>query len=558
MGREAEHSADPLPGDRAVGPWDVSTRSADPAPPDVSSGGGDSPHLRGHVPASGYARARAALSGVLAAALALAIAALLAAILNPSASPLLAVGSAFVDLVPQWLERGVIALFGTSDKLVLFLSMGVVAFLLAALAGLASLRDRRLGTAVVVVLGLVTVLAAVTRASGGAMAAVPSLVGFGVGALVLQPLVDAARRTPGAPSADGTSRRSFVTLATATAVGAGVAGIGARLVTAGGQVVTSAREAITLPTPVTPAAVLPAGAETGIDGLAPFVTPNAEFYRIDTALRVPQLDPAQWSLRIHGMVENEVTITWDELLAEDLVESWATLACVSNEVGGTLIGNARWLGLPTAALLARAGVEPGADMVLSSSSDGFTAGTPIEALADPDRGSLLAVGMNGEPLPVEHGFPARLVVPGLYGYVSATKWVVDLEVTRFADAQAYWTRNGWSERGPIKTGSRIDVPLRPVPAGTVAIAGVAWAQTRGISAVEVQIDDGGWAPATLAAVPNADTWVQWVYPWEGATAGDHRVTVRATDGDGETQTSEQVGVVPDGATGWDSLTVQVT
>ncbi len=536
----------------------MSTRSASPAPPHLSSGDGDTPRARGHAPSSGYARARAALSGVLAAALALAVATLLAAIINPSSSPLLAVGSAFVDLVPQWLKQGVIALFGTSDKLVLFVSMGVVVFVLAALAGLASLRDRRLGTAVVIALGLVTVLAAVTRASGGAVAAIPSLVGFGVGVLVLQPLVDTARRTPGAPPADGTSRRSFVTLATATAVGAGVAGIGSWLITAGGQAVTSARDAITLPKAATPAAVLPAGAETGVDGLAPFVTPNADFYRIDTALRVPQLDPAQWSLRIHGMVEKEVTITWDELLAEDLVESWATLACVSNEVGGALIGNALWLGLPTAALLARAGVEPGADMVLSSSSDGFTAGTPLEALADPDRGSLLAVGMNGEPLPVEHGFPARLVVPGLYGYVSATKWVVDLEVTRFADAQAYWTRNGWSERGPIKTQSRIDVPLRPVPAGTVAVAGVAWAQTRGISAVEVQIDDGPWTRATLAEVPNADTWVQWVHTWDDATAGDHRVTVRATDGDGETQTSEQVGVVPDGATGWDTISVQVT
>ncbi len=558
MGREAWHVLGPGSERSPVGRWGVSSRDTAPAPPSPTASDDAAPSDPEHAPASSNARARAALAGVLAAALALAVATLLAAVINPSASPLQSIGSAVVDLVPQWLKQGVIALFGTADKAVLFLAMGAVAVVLAALAGLASLRDRRLGTAVVVVLGLITVAAAVTRASGGASAAIPSLVGFGAGVLVLRPLVDAARRAPGAPADDGTSRRSFVTLAVATALGAGVAAAGARLVTAGGQVVTSARAAVRLPRPTAPANPLPEGVSLGIDGVAPFVTPNEDFYRIDTALRVPQVDPADWSLRIHGLVREEITLTWDELLESDLVESWVTLACVSNEVGGGLIGNARWLGLPTAALLERAGVEQGADMVLSSSSDGFTAGTPIDALADPSRGSLLAIGMNGEPLPVEHGFPARLVVPGLYGYVSATKWVVDLEVTRFADATAYWTRRGWSAEGPIKTQSRIDVPLRPVPAGTVTVAGVAWAQTRGVAAVEVQVDDGPWNRARLAEAPNADTWRQWVYAWEGATAGQHRLTVRATDEDGETQTSAQVGVVPDGATGWDTITVEVT
>ena len=505
----------------------------------------------------GAARARAALGGVVAAALALAVAALVASAMNPAASPLPALGSAFVDLVPRWLERAVVSLAGTADKTVLFVAMGVVALAVAVVAGLASLRDRFYGVVVVAVVGVVTVVAVYTRpTTGGALAGIPTLLGFGAGLAVLSPLVGSAERG-GAPTPAEPSRRSFVALAGGTLAVAALAAAGSTAITLGGRAVTAARAAVRLPRPARPAPPLPAGTSLDVAGITPFTTGNDGFYRIDTALRVPQIEPSSWSLRVHGLVEREVVLTWGELLAADLVERDVTLACVSNEVGGPLVGNARWLGLPLADLLARAGVRRGADMVLSRSSDGFTAGTPLEALIDPGRGALLAVGMDGEPLPVRHGFPARLVVPGLYGYVSATKWVVDLEVTRFADARAYWTERGWSSRGPVKTQSRIDTPSGSVAAGRVAVAGVAWAPTRGVAAVQVRIDEGAWESARLAAVPSADTWRQWVHAWD-ATPGRHTLTVRAVDGTGETQTGRRARVVPNGASGWHTVTVTVT
>jgi DMSO/TMAO reductase YedYZ molybdopterin-dependent catalytic subunit len=300
---------------------------------------------------------------------------------------------------------------------------------------------------------------------------------------------------------------------------------------------------------------VPAGAELGIRGLAPVVTPNADFYRIDTALQVPNLDPAEWRLRIHGLVENEFELTWDELIALPLEESHTTLMCVSNPVGGELVGNALWLGYPIRELLARAKPTSEADMVLSRSSDGFTASSPLEALTD-DRNAILAIGMNGEPLPLEHGFPVRMVVPGLYGYVSATKWVVDLQVTRFDQARAYWTDRGWSARGPVKISSRIDVPRSDVSAGEVVVAGVAWHQHTGIAGVEVSIDDGPWQDAELASAISTDTWVQWSYRWD-ADPGAHMLKVRATSADGEVQTSDFAPVAPDGATGHHTVTVSV-
>jgi DMSO/TMAO reductase YedYZ molybdopterin-dependent catalytic subunit len=323
--------------------------------------------------------------------------------------------------------------------------------------------------------------------------------------------------------------------------------------------VSAARAAITLPTAAAPATAAPVGAELGIDGLASYITPNADFYRIDTALQVPNVDASTWSLTITGMVEEEIELTWDDLVALPLEEHPVTLACVSNEVGGDLIGNALWLGYPIRELLARAKPLPGADMVLGRSIDGFTAGTPLEVLQDPDRVGILAVGMNGEPLPVEHGFPVRVVVAGLYGYVSATKWVTELEVTTFADSEGYWTPRGWSALGPIKTESRIDVPRvgAPVAAGTVTVAGVAWAQHTGVEMVQVRIDDGGWADARLADSAGIDTWVQWVYDWQ-ATPGEHTVAVRATDRAGYTQTPDEAPPAPDGATGWHTRTITVT
>jgi DMSO/TMAO reductase YedYZ molybdopterin-dependent catalytic subunit len=321
--------------------------------------------------------------------------------------------------------------------------------------------------------------------------------------------------------------------------------------------VAVARRALRLPAAASEASPVPPTAELGIPGLARVVTPNDRFYRIDTALIVPEVDPADWRLRVHGMVAEEFELTWDELLALPLQESWTTLACVSNEVGGTLIGNALWLGYPVRELLARARPDADADMVLSRSIDGFTASTPLEALTDA-RDAVLAVGMNGEPLPLEHGFPARMVVPGLYGYVSATKWVVELEVTRFDRARAYWTDRGWSERGPIKLQSRIDVPRKAqgLSAGETVIAGVAWHQGIGVAGVEVQVDDGPWQEATLASAISDDTWVQWSMPWT-AEAGAHLIRCRATGKDGERQTPTRASPAPDGATGWHERHVEV-
>jgi DMSO/TMAO reductase YedYZ molybdopterin-dependent catalytic subunit len=286
------------------------------------------------------------------------------------------------------------------------------------------------------------------------------------------------------------------------------------------------------------------------------VTANEDFYRIDTALQVPIIAADDWSLTVTGMVDREVSISFADLIAKPLVQHVTTLTCVSNEIGGDLIGNAVWQGYPIRELLAEAGVQPGADMVLSVSEDHWKAGTPLSALTDPNRLALLAVGMNGEALPVEHGYPVRMVVPGLYGYVSATKWVRELKVTTFAQDEGYWTPLGWAALGPIKTASRIDVPRkRSVAAGQVVVAGVAWDQHTGISKVEVGID-GTWHEAQLAEVTGPDTWRQWLYRWD-APAGSHQVAVRATNADGELQTQDVAPPAPDGATGWHTITLEV-
>jgi DMSO/TMAO reductase YedYZ molybdopterin-dependent catalytic subunit len=333
-----------------------------------------------------------------------------------------------------------------------------------------------------------------------------------------------------------------------------VAGLGGRWV-ATRRDVSEARAAVALPVAVDPAPPVPAGAELAVPDLASYVTSNRTFYRIDTALAVPQVDPDGWELRIHGRVRNPYTITFQELLARPMVERYVTLACVSNEVGGSLIGNARWLGVPVVELLAEAGPEPGADQVVSRSVDGWTCGSPTSVLTD-GRDALLAVGMNGVPLPIEHGFPVRMVVPGLYGYVSACKWITEIELSRFADYDAYWVPRGWAQQAPIKTQSRIDTPRSRATAGTVTVAGVAWAQHRGIERVEVQVDGGDWQAAELADTVSADTWRQWWWRWEAPT-GEHQLAVRATDSTGETQPSEPLPPAPDGATGWHTVQVEV-
>ncbi|GAB2674965.1 molybdopterin-dependent oxidoreductase [Thalassiella azotivora] len=506
----------------------------------------------------------------------LGVAELVAALVAPASAPLLAVGGAFVDRTPAWLKDLAIDWFGTADKIALFVGMAAVVAVLAATAGVLARERPALGSGMVVALGGVAAVAALTRPSPDALAPLPSVAGVVAGLLALRwllarlPATDVGRAgadvrdaspspspSPSRSRSPSPDRRRFLLAAGAAGAVAVLSAAGARVVTATARGVAAAREALRLPAPARPADPLPPGVDVDVEGVEPFVTPNGDFYRIDTALRVPQVDAASWSLRVHGLVEEEVELDFEELLDADLVEAWVTLTCVSNEVGGDLAGNARWLGLPVREVLARARPLPGADMVLSTSVDGWTASTPLEVLTD-DRDALLAVGMNGEPLPVEHGYPVRMVVPGLYGFVSATKWVVDLEVTRFADATAYWTDRGWAERAPVKTMSRIEAP-RPfarLGAGPVAVGGTAWAQTRGISAVQVRVDDGEWQDATLAAGAGPDTWRQWSWTWD-ATPGSHTLWVRAVDGEGQVQTPERAEPVPDGASGWHSRVVTV-
>jgi DMSO/TMAO reductase YedYZ molybdopterin-dependent catalytic subunit len=338
-------------------------------------------------------------------------------------------------------------------------------------------------------------------------------------------------------------------------LGLGVAsGVAGAVVTRLMHSVAGDRNSLTLPRPRTAAPPIPADAQPGGVALPSFITPSADFYRVDTALTVPQLSHGDWRLRVHGMVDREITYSFEDLAKFDVVEMATTLACVSNPVGGELVSTGMWTGYRVADLLAAAHVNSDADMVLSTSVDGFTAGTPVEALTDA-RNALLAVGLNGQPLPVEHGYPARLVVPGLYGYVSATKWVVDLELTRFDRAKAYWTRMGWAPRAPIKTESRIDVPKsgQKVPTGPVVFGGVAWAQNRGVRAV----GEGGWQPAELGASYSNETWRLWSFPWQANRPGRQTITVRATDNTGAAQTADQVGTLPDGATGWHSVDFSV-
>ncbi|TGZ09231.1 molybdopterin-dependent oxidoreductase, partial [Streptomyces rhizosphaericola] len=363
---------------------------------------------------------------------------------------------------------------------------------------------------------------------------------------------------------EGWDRRGFLVAAAAAAAASTAAGaLGRTLNSRNAQDAIASRDAVRLPAPASPAKPIPAGAQLRVPGLSPFTTPNDRFYRVDTALVVPKVDANTWRLRLHGLgVRKELEFTYRELLERPLIEREITLCCVSNEVGGPYIGNARWIGVRLADLLKEAGVKPPsrggkADQIIARSVDGMTLGTPVEDVMD-GRDAMLVVGMNGEPLPFTHGFPVRMLVPGLYGYVSACKWIEDIELTTFADFDAYWVKRKWARKAPIKTQSRIDTPKpfgRP-EAGTVMVAGVAWAQHRGIEKVEIRVDDGPWRPAQLAEQTTIDTWRQWSYPWR-ATPGGHTLTVRATDGTGETQTERRTGTVPDGASGWHSVVVTV-
>jgi DMSO/TMAO reductase YedYZ molybdopterin-dependent catalytic subunit len=511
------------------------------------------------VPSSPTTRTPAwvgAVDGLVAGLLTVGIGTLLGALLTGIGTstgqpgPVAAVSGAFIDRTPPWLKDFAVSTFGTNDKRALLVGVVVVLALVCAALGVLARRHLTAALVAFAVLGAVGVAAVLSRPGAGALDALPTLLGTLVGLWFLRRSV--AVRASGAGAASGPSRRWVL----GGAVGAAAAWVGGVL---GGSssAATASREAVAS-TPVGAASVpVPAGADLRIPGLTPFIVPNEDFYRIDTAIVVPRVNTDDWSLKVTGMVEREVEIDWKTLQSKPMQEALITLTCVSNEVGGNLVGNALWTGWPVRELLKMAGPKPGADMVLQTSVDGFTVSTPLAALTD-DRNALLATRMNGEPLPFEHGFPVRVVVPGLYGYVSATKWVTELKVTTYAQDVAYWTPRGWSAMGPIKTASRIDVPQAGavVKAGTVAVAGVAWHQHTGISKVEVQVDQQPWTEARLAADASIDAWRQWVYEWD-ATPGSHDIRVRAYDDTGAVQSPYEAPPAPDGSTGIHVVNVRV-
>ena len=549
-----------------------------------------------------------ALAGVLAGAVAVGAAQFAAGLGIPQSSPVVAVGQAAIDLAPPQVKEFAIATFGANDKAALLGGILVILALYAAVVGILAVRRFAFGLCGLALFAAIGLAAALTRPDATVGYVVPTVAGAAAGAVALFWLARAARglgappealyppdlrpeltgpdrpaqplRTdPGrgaAPIARAgpaysftgpadpadqrpsrwPARRQFLFTAGAAA-GTAALGTLAGKNLAHEHNIATARTGIRFPRPATLAPPLPAGSNLGLPGLSSFVTPDRSFYRVDTALLVPQVDPARWSLRIHGMVQREVTITFADLLRRPLIEAWVTLTCVSNPVGGPYVGNARWLGASLASLIRQARPQAGANQLLCTSVDGFTSGTPLPVVLD-GRDALLAVAMNGEALPIVHGFPARMVVPGLYGYVSATKWVTDIEVTTFAAARAFWAQRGWSQQAPIKTECRIDVPAAgaKLAPGRTSVAGAAWAQHKGIAAVEVRVDGGPWHQARLATVPGIDTWRQWVWDWP-TTPGPHELEARATDATGYTQTAVAADTVPNGASGYPSVQVTV-
>lgn len=520
----------------------------------------------------------AALSGVISGLVFLATAELFALIFARSASPILAVGGFVIDIVPQPFKEFAIATFGEYDKIALLVGLGLAVVIASAIAGILQLLRPPLGVIALVVAGALSTAAIVTRAGVTALAFLPPVLGTIAGSIIIVLLIRrlTAWKASAVPAAmvdrkgekteadaddakpsKALGRRQFFLLAGIAGVSAVIVGIASRTVSMTVGSVATIREALKLPAPKSKVTV-PKGAELDIPGLTKLITPNKDFYRVDTALTVPTIDPSTWRLVIDGMVDKRVELSFQDILDMGLDEYAITMTCVSNEVGGGLVGNAMWLGVPLRDVLKKAGVKSGADMVLSKSVDGYTASTPLSALTDDNLDAILAVGMNGEPLPLEHGFPVRMVVPGLYGYVSATKWLTELKVTTFEKDEAYWTPRGYSAEAPIKFASRVDTPKvgQAVDAGRIPIAGVAWAQTVGIERVEVKIDEGDWMPATLSAPINENTWVQWFMEWD-ATPGTHYVAVRAINKNGDTQIEERAPIAPNGSSGWQRSLVRV-
>jgi DMSO/TMAO reductase YedYZ molybdopterin-dependent catalytic subunit len=493
-----------------------------------------------------------AIVGFGTAAVALAAGEVAAAFVRPEAAPVIAIGNRFVTLTPEWLKAVATRDLGTSDKTVLIIGIYVVIALLALPIGWLAERNLGLGVAAVTAFGALAMYSSLTAAAPKAGDVIPSAVATIAGVVAVVVLQRAAAGwTAGAP----TERRAFL-LAGAGLAGAVVVGeFAGRAWQRSRFSAASSRAAVRLPTPAMPAPPLPAGAQ--LDAATPFDTPNQDFYRVDIALRVPQVDADSWQLRIDGMVDQPMTLTFAQLLARPMIERWITIACVSNYVGGDLISTSRFLGTPLAPLLREAGVRSAADQLLTHGKDGATIGVSTAAVLD-GRDAMLAVGMNGEPLPIAHGFPVRMVVPGLYGYVSACKWIDRITATTFDERAAYWVARGWDREAPIQLASRIDLP-RPGAhvqvSDTITIAGLAWHQHAGIGGVEVKIDDQPWTRAELGPAPSLDTWRQWSLRWTVASTGPHTITVRAVDTDGRLQVAAHRDPYPNAGSGLDSLTI---
>ena len=507
---------------------------------------------------------RDAISGAVAAALGLGAAEFLAGVVSAIPSLFEGMGNWVIDNSPKPLTDFGIEVFGTNDKLALLVGITVVSVLIGAAVGVFARKRFGLATGVFVGFG---VLAALAAASDPQVALGLAIIPGGAAAItslgVLQwlyglspaidraPLVEVDSEEVAEPK--GASRRAFILGATAVFGLAAIAGTTGRVLLEKAKRAVAGRFDVVLPSPAEILAEVPAAAELGVDGLVPILVPNDDFYRIDTAFAVPRVDLQEWTLSIKGRVDRPYSISYSDLLDMRMVERDVTLSCVSNSVGGDLVGNARWQGVPLSEILDRAGVQPDAEQLIGRSVDDFTVGFPVEAAFD-GREALVAVGMNGEPLPFEHGFPARLVVAGLYGYVSATKWLSEIELAGWDNFDAYWVPRGWSKEAPIKTQSRVDTPTpaERVEQGSRVVAGVAWAPTRGISKVEVQLgEDAPWAEAELSEPLSINSWVQWKIPWDPPT-GRQVITCRATDGEGVLQEEMEHPPAPNGATGWHS------
>lgn len=503
-------------------------------------------------------RVRDSLAGAIAAGLALGVSELIAGLVATAPSLVEGLGNWVIDNVPPPVKDLAISLFGTNDKLVLLISIAIVTIVIGAVVGSFG-RDRFwIPVATFVGFGVLATLAAIRDPQVDLLsAAVPAVVAVVVGLATLRMLYTIGT-LESTGDADSSKRNFLLGAGAVVGVAALSAGFGRVLIERAKRAVAG-RQEVVLPSAADVLPAVPQAADLSVEGLSPILVPNEDFYRIDTALSIPRIDLQEWTLSITGMVDRPYTISFAELMDMRMVERDITLSCVSNQVGGGLVGNARWLGVPLTEILDRAGVADGAEQLVGRSVDDFTVGFPVEAAYD-GREALVAVGMNDEPLPFEHGFPARLVVAGLYGYVSATKWLSEIELTTWDGFDAYWVPRGWAKEAPIKTQSRIDTPSTGsrLSQGANVVAGVAWAPTRGISKVEVQLgEDAPWVEAELSEPLSENAWLQWKVDWDAAETGRHIITCRATDGEGNLQTSEEVPPAPDGATGWHSRSVVV-